>query len=91
MVALANLYTMLDVSIQQLAVGLAILPSLVALAWYVSHPVHRRRLSATVGPDARSGERILHGAADPIHGWFAEGFDTRDLKDAKVLLQQLNA
>jgi hypothetical protein len=41
MIALANLYTILDVSIQQLAVGLAILPSLVALAWYVSHPVHR--------------------------------------------------
>jgi hypothetical protein len=42
MVALANLYTVLDVSIQQLAVGLAILASLVALAWYVSHPAHRR-------------------------------------------------
>ena len=42
MVALANLYTLLDVSIQQLAVGLAILASLVALAWYLSHPVHRR-------------------------------------------------
>ena len=53
MVALANLYTMLDVSIQQLAVGLAILPSLVALAWYVSHPVHRRRLSATVRAECR--------------------------------------
>ena len=38
MVALANLYSILDVSIQQLAVGLAMLPPLVALAWYVSHP-----------------------------------------------------
>ena len=55
MVALANLYTMLDVSIQQLAVGLAILPSLVALAWYVSHPVHRRRLSAYT---PRPGTRV---------------------------------
>jgi hypothetical protein len=43
MVALANLYTILDVSIQQIAVGLAILPSLVALAWYVSQPAHRRQ------------------------------------------------
>jgi hypothetical protein len=59
MVALANLYTILDVSIQQLAVGLAILPSLVALAWYVSHPIHRRRLSATVGSDARGDERVV--------------------------------
>jgi hypothetical protein len=55
MVALANLYTILDVSIQQLAVGLAILPSLVALAWYVSHPIHRRRLSVAI---PRSGVRV---------------------------------
>jgi predicted ATPase len=25
----------------------------------------------------------------PIYGWFTEGFDTRDLKDAKALLEQL--
>jgi hypothetical protein len=25
-----------------------------------------------------------------IYGWFTEGFDTADLKDAKVLLDQLN-
>jgi hypothetical protein len=54
MVAIANLYTILDVSIQQFAVGLAILPLLVALAWYVSHPVHRRRLSAPSPPTRRS-------------------------------------
>jgi hypothetical protein len=50
MVALANLYTILDVSIQQLAVGLAILALLVPLAWYVSRPAHRHQLSvATMG------------------------------------------
>jgi hypothetical protein len=65
-VALANLYTILDVSIEQLAVGLAILPLLVALAWYVSHPVHRRHLSATVGPDARGDERVADAAAGPV-------------------------
>jgi hypothetical protein len=26
-----------------------------------------------------------------IYGWFTEGFDTRDLKDAKALLGELNA
>jgi hypothetical protein len=26
-----------------------------------------------------------------IYGWFTEGFDTRDLKDAKALLHELNA
>jgi uncharacterized OB-fold protein len=25
-----------------------------------------------------------------IYGWFTEGFDTRDLKDAKALLEELN-
>src|SRR5262249_24061611 len=25
----------------------------------------------------------------PVYGWFTEGFDTADLKDAKVLLDQL--
>jgi hypothetical protein len=25
----------------------------------------------------------------PLYGWFAEGFDTRDLKEAKALLEEL--
>jgi predicted ATPase len=25
----------------------------------------------------------------PIYGWFTEGFDTQDLKDAKALLDEL--
>jgi hypothetical protein len=25
----------------------------------------------------------------PVYGWFTEGFDTRDLKDAKALLGEL--
>jgi len=73
MVALANLYTILDVSIQQLAVGLAILPLLVALAWYVSHPAHRRQLSATThGPGTRARLRsdkslALSPRTEPIY------------------------
>ena len=27
----------------------------------------------------------------PVYGWFAEGFDTLDLKEAKVLLDELCA
>jgi predicted ATPase len=27
----------------------------------------------------------------PVYGWFTEGFDTRDLKDAKALLDGLAA
>ena len=25
----------------------------------------------------------------PVYGWFTEGFDTRDLKDAMALLEEL--
>jgi hypothetical protein len=27
----------------------------------------------------------------PIYGWFTEGFDMRDLKDAKALLEELGS
>ena len=27
----------------------------------------------------------------PVYGWFTEGFDTLDLKEAKALLEQLSA
>ena len=35
-----------------------------------------------------------HGAASGViraNGWFTEGFDTRDLKEAKALLDELRA
>jgi predicted ATPase len=25
----------------------------------------------------------------PVYGWFSEGFDTRDLKDTKAVLEEL--
>ena len=27
----------------------------------------------------------------PVYGWFKEGFDTRDLKEAKALLDELSS
>jgi predicted ATPase len=39
---------------------------------------------------ADRGER--HRAYDllaPVYGWFTEGFDTQDLKDAKAMLEEL--
>jgi predicted ATPase len=27
----------------------------------------------------------------PVYGWFTEGFDTRDVKEAKALLEELAA
>ena len=30
-----------------------------------------------------------HDLLAPVYGWFTEGFDTRDLKEAKALLDEL--
>jgi predicted ATPase len=30
-----------------------------------------------------------HDLLAPVYGWFTEGFDTADLKDAKALLEEL--
>ena len=27
----------------------------------------------------------------PVYGWFTEGFDTRDLKEAKALIDELSS
>ena len=35
----------------------------------------------------RRGE--AHDLLAPVHGWFTEGFDTLDLKEAKALLDEL--
>ena len=35
----------------------------------------------------RVGE--AHGLLAPVYGWFTEGFGTKDLKDAKALLDAL--
>jgi predicted ATPase len=32
-----------------------------------------------------------HDLLAPVYGWFTEGFDTLDLKDAKAMLEQLKA
>ena len=33
--------------------------------------------------------RTRHQRQAPVYGWFTEGFDTRDLKEAKALLDEL--
>jgi predicted ATPase len=32
-----------------------------------------------------------HALLAPVYGWFTEGFDTLDLKEAKALLEELHA
>jgi class 3 adenylate cyclase/predicted ATPase len=40
---------------------------------------------------AHQGERTqAHDLLAPVYGWFTEGFDTADLKDAKALLDELS-
>jgi tetratricopeptide (TPR) repeat protein len=34
-------------------------------------------------------QQQARGLLAPVYGWFAEGFDTRDLKEAKALLEEL--
>jgi predicted ATPase len=39
---------------------------------------------------AGQGKRVeAHDLLAPVYGWFTEGFETQDLKDAKALLDQL--
>jgi predicted ATPase len=41
---------------------------------------------------AEQGERAeAHDLLAPTYGWFTEGFDTLDLKEAKTLLDKLGA
>jgi hypothetical protein len=63
MVTLANFYTLSDWSIQQIAIGLAMLLFVVALAWYVSDPAHRRRLFAAIPRSGVRDDRKLKRAA----------------------------
>jgi predicted ATPase len=44
------------------------------------------RLSQNQGKPQQAREILA-----PIYGWFTEGFDTRDLKEAKALLDELHA
>jgi predicted ATPase len=57
-----------------------------AKSWELRATVSLARLLAKQG---RRDE--AHALLAEIYGWFSEGFDTADLKDAKALLDQLNA
>ena len=49
-----------------------------------------RRDQRSPGLWAEQGERRkAHDLLAPVYGWFTEGFDTADLKDAKALLDEL--
>jgi len=52
-------------------------------------PLPRRGRFGNGGCRPRTGCEWLGGLLAPVYGWFTEGFDTLDLKQAKTLLDEL--
>ena len=57
-----------------------------ALSWELRAATSLARLWRDQGKHADARELLA-----PVYGWFAEGFDTADLIDAKALLESLDA
>jgi predicted ATPase len=55
-----------------------------ARMWELRAVMSRARLLRGQGRGAEA-----HDLLAPVYGWFTEGFDTADLKDAKALLDEL--
>ena len=66
--------------------GLALAHSQHAKSWELRVAMSMARLWRDQGKPQQGRELLA-----PIYGWFTEGFDTRDLKDAKALLDALAA
>ena len=64
--------------------AIALAQKIGAKAWELRATMSLARLLATRG--CRDEVRTMLGK---IYGWFTEGFDTADLKDAKALLDEL--
>ena len=57
-----------------------------AKSWELRAAMSIARLWRSQGKPQQARELLA-----PIYGWFTEGFDTLDLKEAKALLEQLKA
>jgi predicted ATPase len=57
-----------------------------AKSWELRASISLARLWRDQGKVSEASELLA-----PVYGWFTEGFDTRDLKDAKALLEELAA
>ena len=64
--------------------SIALARSIGAKTWELSAMMSCARLIAQQGKREKA-----HAILDEIYGWFTEGFDTIDLKDAKALLDEL--
>jgi predicted ATPase len=66
--------------------ALAIARQQQAKSWELRSAMSMARLWRDQGKPQQARELLA-----PVYGWFTEGFDTRDLKDAKALLKSLAA
>jgi predicted ATPase len=66
------------------SVTLAVARQQQAKIWELRAAVSMARLWRDQGKRDEARELLA-----PVHGWFTEGFDTLDLKDAKALLEAL--
>ncbi len=66
--------------------ALAIARKQQAKSWELRASMSLARLWRDQGKPQQARELLA-----PIYGWFTEGFDTRDLKEAKALLEELGA
>jgi predicted ATPase len=57
-----------------------------AKSWELRAATSMARLWRDQGKPQQARELLA-----PVYGWFTEGFDTRDLKEAKALLEELAA
>jgi predicted ATPase len=57
-----------------------------AKSWELRAAMSLARLWRDQGKQQQARELLA-----PVYGWFTEGFDTRDLKEAKALLEELAA
>ena len=57
-----------------------------AKSWELRVAMSMARLWRDQGKPQQARELLA-----PVYGWFTEGFDTRDLKEAKALLEELGA
>ncbi len=57
-----------------------------AKSWELRAAMSMARLWRDQGKREQARELLA-----PVYGWFTEGFDTRDLKEAKALLDELTA
>ena len=65
--------------------ALAIARQQQAKSWELRASMSLARLWRDQGKPQQARELLA-----PVYGWFTEGFDTRDLKEAKALLDELH-